>query len=61
MPLLFVREELASGAAVSVLEESLWRSERTVHAILVEGRLAPARVRRFVTDLGRAAARNVQC
>jgi DNA-binding transcriptional LysR family regulator len=51
MPRCFVAEELAGGRLAEVLKGRLWQPERTVHALLPEGRLAPARVKKLVTFL----------
>lgn len=53
MPRMFVEPDLAAGRLVSVLEQAMWAPERTVHAVMVEGRLAPPRVRQFVDALAR--------
>ena len=51
MPRCFVNDELESGQLETVLEECMWKPERTIYALLPEGRLAPSRVRRFVAEL----------
>ncbi len=56
VPRSFVRDELARGSLESLLETNLWRPERSVHALPIQGRLAPIDVRRFITDLGRSTA-----
>jgi DNA-binding transcriptional LysR family regulator len=43
MPRLFVKAEVAGGRLVTVLDDALAAPERTVRAVVVEGRLAPVR------------------
>lgn len=57
MPRMFVAADLDAGRLVSVLEADMWSPERTVHAIIIEGRMAPPHVRRFVDALARAMTR----
>ncbi len=51
MPRGFVARELQSRELTLVLDGQLWHPERTIFAIVPEGRLAPPRVRRLVTYL----------
>lgn len=51
MPLGFVAREVAAGELKFVLDGRLWQPERTVHALLPEGRLAAPRVRKVVDFL----------
>ena len=51
MPRCFVADELAAGDLLTVLDEHMWQPERTIYAILPEGRLAPTRVRQLATAL----------
>ena len=51
MPRCFIHKELESGQLEAVLEEYIWKPERTIYAVLPEGRLAPSRVRRFVSEM----------
>jgi DNA-binding transcriptional LysR family regulator len=51
MPRMFVAPDLAAGRLVSVLEAEMWAPDRHVHAILVEGRMAPSRVRELIEAL----------
>jgi DNA-binding transcriptional LysR family regulator len=53
MPRMFLAPDLAEGRLVSVLEAEMWSPERIVHAVIVEGRLAPPQVREFVGALAR--------
>lgn len=53
MPRMFVKREVAAGQLVSVLEDTLYSPERTIRAVVVEGRLAPTRVRRLIAALAR--------
>jgi DNA-binding transcriptional LysR family regulator len=57
MPRMFVAADLDAGRLISVLEAEMWAPERTVHAVIVEGRLAAAHVRRFVDALARTMQR----
>jgi DNA-binding transcriptional LysR family regulator len=54
MPRCFVDRELAAGQLRSVLDEQMWQPERSIHALLPEGRLAPSRVRLFAQMLADA-------
>lgn len=53
MPRCMLAPDLAAGRLVSVLEAAMWSPAREIHAVIVEGRLAPPAVRRVATDLAR--------
>ena len=53
MPRMFLEPDLAAGRLVSVLDAEMWSSQRIVHAVIVEGRMAPPQVGKFVDALTR--------
>lgn len=55
IPHMFVADEIVAGRLVSVLEGQLWRPQRTIHAVILEGRLAPPHVKRFVGTIAQAS------